>query len=385
MRATAFVASLVLATAALPCAPQDGMAFNLGGSLESRPFAAWAGDAGWTGSWSYGSATGLDLELSARGPSGPVRASAGASLEVSALTGAAAGAAWGAALLAGSASDTFYAPLPDLASPAPEALAAFRLRSAWAKLDWGWASLTAGRQVLSWGQGQRWSPIDLFTRYETSGISTAKKGSDALRLRLPFGDTGMADLAAAPTASPSGGAYAFRVSGLAFPGFDLGGLAAFAGEGATTSLTGSLGPSFMAGADFKFDLGAAFHGEALWLQPADGGAGLLRASFGADWSTGDLVMAAEYYFNGGVDASADPYAAGAHNFYASLTWKATDFLGLQGSLTWDLGDARGSALLLASLDAAQGATLAAYLRGSRTASTSQPWVADGGLDLRISF
>ena len=77
--ALGLAAGLAGLAAAAPAAAQGGVAaWGAGGSLETTPYAAWT--AGAAGGWSYGSATVLDLELLGRGPSGPVRASAGASL-----------------------------------------------------------------------------------------------------------------------------------------------------------------------------------------------------------------------------------------------------------------------------------------------------------------
>ena len=343
----ALLAGLVLAAAGAAGAAQGAAGMDIGASVESLPgvTASWAEGAGAT--WAWGSTTSAIVDLGYRGPGDDVSASAGASFEASILTGAAVDAA-------------------------------FRVRTAWAKLDWGWASFTAGRQILNYGRGAVWSPVDVFSSLETEGLSTIRRGIDSLRLKAPLGATGLLDLVAAPEKDPDAGTYSIRASGLLASGLDAGALAAWSGED----------DELLAGADFKLDLGASFHGEALWIHPAcsdlAGDDDRLRASAGLDWSAGDFIFLAEYYWNGGVPAAEDPFLTGAQNLYGSLSWQASDLFVLNGSVTWDITDASGSSQLVASWDAAQGAKLAAWLRAGRRQGPA-PWFAGAGLALTVSF
>lgn len=351
------LASLALACLSGPAWPEGGTGFTLGGSLEASPFAAYAKSAAAEG-FSCGSATRLGLDLRARGPEGPVTASAGASCEASILSGAATAGA------AGLGADTFLA-------SGPESAAALRLKTAWARLDSGWAAATAGRQILNYGRGALWSPVDLFSSLETTTLSTARRGVDALRLAAPLGQTGLLDLVAAPKAGLEEGSYALRLSGLLAPGLDSGALAAYKDGG------------WLAGADFKLDWAASLYGEALYALPESGGEGLLRAAAGADCSLGDLVLAAEYYYNGGLSSAEDPYRAGAHNLYAALSWGASEFASLRASGTLDLSDWTGSAVLALYLSAAQNADLALYVSGKGMGESG--YSAQAGLDLTVKF
>lgn len=371
------LAGIALAMAGAAAMAQGASGMALGASVESLPglTASWAEGAEPT--WAWGSTTSATVDIGYRGRGDGVAASAGASFEASVLTGAAVDTAL--ALAAGGRLPADEAFAPSLAEAAgSEILAAFRVRTAWARLDWGWASFTAGRQILNYGRGAVFSPVDIFASLETRGLSTTRRGIDSLRLKAPLGDTGLLDLVAAPGSEPDAGRYSLRASGLLAPGLDAGALAAWSGGD----------DEFIAGADFKLDLGASFHGEALWLHPAGsdlGGSGdHLRASAGLDWSLGDLIFLAEYYWNGGVPAVEDPLLAGEHNLYAILSWQASELFVLSASVTWDVTDATGSSLLVASWDAAQGARLAAWLRAGRTQGPA-PWYAGAGLALTVSF
>jgi len=379
MARRAILAGLVLVLTGATGAAQGASGMDLGASLESLPgvTASWAEGA--EPAWAWGSTTSAIVDLGYRGPGEAVSASAGASFEASILTGAAVDAALALASLGRLPADEAFAPsLAEAAVSGSEVLAAFRFRTAWAKLDWGWASFTAGRQIINYGRGAVWSPVDIFSSIETRGLSTTRRGIDALRLKAQLGSTGLLDLVAAPASDTRAGTYSIRASGLLFQGLDAGALAAWSGEDS----------EFLAGADFKLDLGASFHGEALWLHPAGsdlaGSDDRLQASAGFDWSAGDFIFLAEYYWNGVVPAGVDPLLAGAHNLYAVLSWQASDFLSLNASVTWDITDDLGSSQLVASWDAAQGAKLAAWLRAGRGAG-SRPWFAGAGLALTVSF
>ena len=62
-----------------------------------------------------------------------------------------------------------------------------------------------GRQVINYERGALWSPTDIFTALDLTGLSPVRLGSDALRASIPIGATGGFDLVAAPGTSPSSG------------------------------------------------------------------------------------------------------------------------------------------------------------------------------------
>lgn len=347
----ASLAALLLCCASLAPA-EGGPGLRIGGGLESRPFLgyAWGGAAD---GLSYGAATTLDLELLARGPADATdttAASAGASVEASLFSGGD---------------------------------AAYRLRTAWAKLDWGWAAATLGRQVLNYGRGALWSPVDLFSSLEAGTLSTTRRGVDALRLAAPLGQTGLLDLVAAPSTDPSEGSYSGRLSGLLVPGLDSGALAAYRGSGPSGGE-----PEWLCGADFKLDLEAgsfnpSLYGEALCALPAGGGQPRMSAAAGGDWSAGDFVFAAEYYYNGGLPRAEDPYLAGTHNAYASLSFSPSELLSLRCYGLCDFGDELGRAVLALSASAAQNADLSLYLAAAKTGP--EACGAELGADLAVKF
>ena len=369
MKITTLAAAAVIAgMIAAPASAQDTASWSLGGSVTAQPYAAYAGNGSLgAADFSYGSDTTLGLDLRALGE----RARAEASVEAAVLTGASALAAWAASASGLARPDELLVPGTAPAAPAAETLVAFRLRTLYLKLDFDWASLTAGRQVVNYNRGVLWSPTDLFNELDLTGLSPVRLGSDALRAAVPLGATAGLDLVAAPTTAPADGRYSARLSAL-IAGVDGALTAARAGKG------------WMFGADLKADIEVGIYGDVACSLPDSGQAGALRAAAGVDWSIGDFVMAAEYYYNGG-GAEADPLFPGTHNLYASLLWNATELFSLSETVIWDIADGSGTALLLGSLSAAQNATFQAYLKAGYDPALAARAGVQAGLNIEVKF
>jgi hypothetical protein len=363
---------------AVPAMAQGAASFSLGGSLTTEPYAAYAGPGAFAAAdLSYGSSTSLGLDLEAKGD----LARAEASLETAVLTGVAAQAAWAVAGSPYARTDELLLPAWSSGSPVPGTIVAARVRTLYLRLDLDWASLTAGRQVVNYGRGALWSPTDIFTELDLTGLSPVRRGTDALRLVLPFGATEALDLVAAPTAAAEDGRYALRLRGL------LAGV-----DGALMAARDGAGGGTVIGSDFKADLELGFYGEASYELYDSGRAGTLKAAGGADYSFGDFIVAAEYYYNGG-GASSDLLFPGSHNVYGSVIWKASELLSLSGTLVWDVSDESGTYTLLADGSVAQNATLGGFLQygfgqssyGLGFGSGSSAWSAEAGLEIEVKF
>ena len=338
--------------------------WTLGGSLGAQNYAAYGenGGSGVSG-FSYGSNTKLDLDLDVSAD----RARASASVEAAVLGGSAAELAWAAAGSAAARKDELL--LPQTAA-ANSTLVAGRLRTLYLKLDLGWSSLSAGRQVLNYGRGALWSPADIFTELDLSGLSPLRLGTDSLLLDLPFGDTGTVDLVGAPTADPSAGRYLLRIRDLVA---DL--------DGAISA--GRDGKDWIAGVDFKTDLIVGLYADAVYAIPDTGAEGRFRAAGGMDWSLGDFIFAAEYYYNGG-GPELDPLFPGTHNLYGNITWRTTELSTLSATTVWDISDQSGSATLLGTLSAAQSTDIGVYVKALVSPSVSSPSY-ETGLNLVVKF
>jgi hypothetical protein len=362
-------AAAIFLAAALAAAAQDSSGLAMGGSVLEQAYASYSQPGGLTTSgFGYGSSTTLGLSLDAKGQ----RARASASLETAVLDGTAAQAAWLLAKAGQVPTDELFVYANPAPTGGPGLMMAARIRTLYVKLDADWASLIAGRQVINYQRGAIWSPTDIFTRLDLTGLSPVRLGSDALRLTFPLGATSGLDIAGVPGTDPAQGSYSARLSGLVL-GVD----------GALSASRDGSGKASNLGVDFKADLGLGFYGDFTYALPDSGASGNYRAAGGADWSFGDFIVAAEYYYNGG-GPEADLLFPDSHNVYGDITWRASELLDVSLSVIWDISGESGTGILLASLSAAQNATLSVYgkaIWGEGDAKIS----GQGGAAIEVSF
>ena len=347
-----------------------------GGSVTAQARATGMGGAYSNGyalpdGWTWASATTLSAGLGVKGD----RTRAEASFDAAVLTGASATAALATAA---QSSSGLYA------AGTGENAASFRLRTLWAKFDIDWANLEVGRQVVNYGRGALWSPEDIFASLDLSGASPDRLGTDAIRLKIPLGALSGLDIVGAPATQPRDGRYATRISGEIL-GIDSGLLGAWDGANSRVNVA----------ADCKFDLGPSFYAEALWsLDPSVAdpvASSWARAVGGLDWSAGDFIFAAEYYWNGGGATkitSIDPSFPAEQYLLGSVVWSYSDFgkLSLSAILDPEHGPLRLTASF--SLDASQNAALGAtadLIHGDFAGMTGGGWTAALGAFLTVKF
>ena len=341
--AAAFLIAVAPAASFAEGGEAAGPAFTLGGTVSQRSsLSASLSDGADFPEASLGYSGLTVLETTLRAASGPARAEA--SLEATVASGAAAGAG-------------------------PEPAVSASVRTLYASLRGGVFKASLGRQVLNFGKGALYSPVDLFAAAEYSPLAISRRGTDALRLTAALGPLALAEAVAAPKADPAQGVYALRAAGY------LAGLADASLVGAWNGAE----KAWMAGGDAKVDLPfASVYAEALFAFPSGGGPEP-RAAVGFDASLGDLVLAAEYFYDSSPAAGT---ATGAHNLYASLAYGLSDYAKLAASASVDLEAGTGSGGLLASLEVEQGAFLGLSATLARTGAST---TAAAGLSLELRF
>ncbi len=233
-------------------------------------------------------------------------------------------------------------------------------------LNPGFFSLKLGRQIHNSGRALVFSPADLFSSPDLSGLSATRRGSDIALLSIPIGSRGGGGLIAKPGIDPGLGIYAARLSS-GFKDFE-----------AQAQVARGLGPDafWCASLDFKADILIGLYAEACLYRPDASGIPALRTSLGGDYSWNrELFLRGEYYFNGlGPELSdyqirEDGLAAfqEVHNAYLSLSWLFLEEF--SSALSWigsiDFFQAQrnsGSATIVFSWQAVQNSSLSAFLR-----------------------
>lgn len=165
----------------------------------------------------------------------------------------------------------------------------FDIRKLYMSLYLPWVDITAGRQIVNFGKGYVFSPIDVFSNIEISDINFRRKGSDVFIVKIPVGDLSGVDMfIEAPTNEKefTGAVRAFTNLGT----FDFSaiGLYRFDSE------------EIIAGVDFKGDVELGVYGEFVaHYDKSDWHLNYFEFMLGLDYSLPwDITVQAEYYYNG---------------------------------------------------------------------------------------
>ncbi len=163
------------------------------------------------------------------------------------------------------------------------------------KIKPSFGDITLGRQIVRFGQGFIFSPIDLFSQRDLSDIAFSRKGSDIIRVEIPLSDTGKIEALSTLSTHFTNIDSALKIS-LNIGGWDTSVVAMYRYSDYET----------IAGFAFKGDLILGWHGEAVLHILNNGKDVFPEAVVGADYSffDGNLILMAEYYYNGrSVDVS----------------------------------------------------------------------------------
>jgi len=362
------ILALALAAQALPVAAQDAPgtpSYTLSGTTSWAGMAAWSDDGDFQAAdVLYGSDAALELSLLTRRPG--IRAEFAGQVDV--LAGlAAAPASVGGMEVSGS-----------MVATTTDNAYALVLTVDRAYLKWSpeLLSVTAGRQVVNWGNALLWSPADLFAETKIVGLGPERAGTDALRVGAAIGALGGLEAVVAPGAAFSAGRYGGRLYGSAL-GSDLGVQAAWDGKAGSTTIAANL----------KTDLIVGLWVEASYtLFEDETAAERLEAVAGLDWSLGQgLVLSAEYRYNPeGLAGEAFP---AIHFLYGSASLKAGDFASLGLMLLADAGNGIVSGTLSAIVDVAQDASMTTWIQyaNGNMATLSDLDSAGAGLTLSLAF
>jgi hypothetical protein len=228
------------------------------------------------------------------------------------------------------------------------------------------ADLSVGRMIINYGRGTAFSPVDLFSSLDDSGLKLGRTGSDALRLIVPLSDFSGIDMAAGIADTPELGIAGLRHYGNAL-GVDYG-LSAF--RDGSRGADGEL----VLGLDLKGDLELGIAAEALARLPFNGLSldareAVYSLMLGLDYSLGGrwfFDLEGLWNVSAGDAQAAGAFGQSAHGF-ASLSWKP-DELNAFDLRAFYARDGSGQLVFSAARDIAAGASLAAYAQYASSAA-----------------
>ncbi|MGA2478235.1 MAG: hypothetical protein ABSG63_05735 [Spirochaetia bacterium] len=222
--------------------------------------------------------------------------------------------------------------------------------------------ISMGRQIVTFGVGTLFSPIDAFTVPLLSDLNYVRTGSDVARIDVPFSDVSGLEAVSTVPASFDLLTSALKVYTNVHD-FDLAAVGLYRGSA----------NEFLAGAYFKGDLELGVYGEAVGHLMVSTGQAYLEGMLGADYSIEKTwFFTLEYYYNGNPAspgglgptdlASAPALFLNQHYLYAMARWQFTDLMGITASVIYDISASVFLPTLQYSFNIVQNANLVVYGR-----------------------
>jgi hypothetical protein len=237
------------------------------------------------------------------------------------------------------------------------------IRKVYGSLYLPFADFSIGRQIISFGQGLVFSPIDVFSSVNILDLSLRRRGSDVARVRVPLGELAGFDAIAKIASRAQGTAAAIK-------GYGHVGSFDFAGVGMYQEKQNSSG-EFITGVTFKGDLVAGVYGELVehWKQ---GGDRSFVGMLGADYSIQDAwYFTAEYLYNERADTGGaasfsivQTSIPMIHHHYGFLTarYKISDIMNVSASAIADITAKSGIITVQYFYNILQNANLILYVQ-----------------------
>jgi len=224
------------------------------------------------------------------------------------------------------------------------------------------ADFSMGREIINFGVGTLFSPIDAFSRPTLTDLNYARSGSDVFRVDVPFGDVSGAEGVTSLSNSLDTLVSAIKLYTNVHD-FDVSAVGIYRGA------TGEV----LAGADFKGDLVAGIYGEAVEHLFTNGSRQYFEGMAGADYSVADTFFAtAEYYYNGNPAApgsltpaeiaAAEGLFLNQHYLYGNVRYLLNEIMNLQASVVYDISGSSFLATVQYDWNVVQNADLQLYGR-----------------------
>jgi hypothetical protein len=165
--------------------------------------------------------------------------------------------------------------------------AIFDLRRLYASLYLPFADVSVGRQIVNFGKGMLFSPVDVFTTVNIFDLGFRRRGSDVLRIQVPFGGMSGADFVTEIPGTGSKNSSAVKLY-TNIADFDL------SGVGIVREKT----DEFVAGLTFKGDAFVGIVGELAQHFMGEWGDRFFEGMAGVDYSIRNkYFVLLEYYYN----------------------------------------------------------------------------------------
>ena len=190
------------------------------------------------------------------------------------------------------------------------------------------ADITIGRQIINFGKGFVFSPIDVFSSVELFDINYRRRGSDIANIRIPFSDLAGLDITTELPFIDDNFSTAIKLFATILD-FDFSLVGMYRNAGDDTDFEDEA----VVGLTFKGDLEVGIYGEAVTHILTDSGEVFFEGMFGADYSIKDKwYFVAEYLYK---QYNWSNSIWGEHNLFGSIRYNINDIMNVSGNVIYD--------------------------------------------------
>lgn len=226
------------------------------------------------------------------------------------------------------------------------------IRKLYAGFFIGNTDLYAGRQIINYGYGLVFSPVDIFSSVDIYDLSFARSGSDVIRLRIPLGATGGVEMTGGLEGTSHNAVAGTKVY-TTVRGIDLSAVGIYKKES----------DEIIGGLVFKGDFIAGIYGEIAEHRDLDMEHQYFSGMLGVDYSLFNrYFFNAEYLFNEKTDSLANRQFTGKHNIFLSGKYVFDELSNIQLTAISDLENGSGFLTAQYSRNILQNANMILYSR-----------------------
>lgn len=168
-----------------------------------------------------------------------------------------------------------------------EVLLWFDLRKLYLLTRLEWMDISVGRQLVKFGKGFVFSPINFFDRLDLTDINFSRVGVDIIKVKIPISDTGAFDIVSAPKTEITNSDVSTRII-FSVLGVELEGILGYFGKD----------KYLRSGVSFKGDIEIGIYGEFVYNYNEEEDKRYYEFMVGGDYSFLDrFTSRVEYYYN----------------------------------------------------------------------------------------
>ncbi len=225
------------------------------------------------------------------------------------------------------------------------------------------ADISIGRQIINFGKGLVFSPVDAFAMVELQDINLRKTGSDIVNVKIPIGDLSGIDLIVEMPFLEKGFSSAIKTF-TTVNTFDLSLLGIYKKAGDDSDIENEI----LGGFSFKGDLVVGLYGEGVVHYIYESNNAYFESMLGIDYSVkGKWIFALEYLYK---QQEWQKSFWGENNIFGSAQFVINELANLSGSLIYNFEDNMTLGTLQFNYNILQNVNTVLYVQGIDSESGS---------------